>query len=143
MSIKFGDAADNTWKRIRLQHVTLVAGLALAVSSAVAVGGWQGDGSPAPSLSSPSRSGGGASARSADAHQVVVYLVASQEQVDRAAYVENAVAAEFGSVQASYLSRTVHVLLARTLEQQAEAEYFIAEQSRGAIGVTFSYIDLR
>ena len=55
MSINFENAADNAWKRIKLQHVTLAAGLALAFSSAVAIGGWQSEGAPASSLTHPRR----------------------------------------------------------------------------------------
>ena len=140
MSINLGNAADNTWKRIRLQHVTLAAGLALAVSSAVAIGGWQSDGSPASSTTKPSQPAGASWALRDDTPQVVFYLVANQEQADRAYALE---AAERALLDAGHRSRTVHVLMAATPEQAAAAEESLAESLLTAEGVVVSYVDLR
>ena len=142
MNSTFGATAANTWKRITVQHISALCGIAIAASAAVALGGWQGDGG---SASRPGYSGNaGISVSSPDERpEVAVYMVVSQEQADRAAALEAQRFADRTSLGVEARFRTMHVLFAGTEAGQAAAEKLISETSWVAEGVSFTYIDLR
>ena len=148
MSINLGNAADNTWKRIRLQHVTLAAGIALAVGSAVAIGGWQSDGVPVPPSAHPRHTSEAPAGRSADPPQVVFFIASEQAQVDRALALEEEgrwIRYELGL---SEPRRSVVVLMARTPEEEAAAQGKIAGAMAAAnftadTAPSFQVVDLR
>ena len=141
MNSTFGATAANTWKRITVQHISALCGIAIAVSGAVALGGWQGDGG---SASRPGYSGNaGIPVSSPDERpEVAFYLVATQEQADGAATLEAQRFAERTS-PVEGRSRTVHVLFAGTEAEQWATEQLISDTSWDAEGISFTYIDLR
>src|SRR6266545_8139372 len=53
MSTILSNTAVSTWKRIKVQHIALVCGLAIAASAAAAIGGWEADSATTPA--SPAR----------------------------------------------------------------------------------------
>ena len=121
MSINLGNAADNTWKRVRLQHVTLAAGLALAVSSAIAIGGWQSDGVAVPSPAIRSLPADVALTRWAETPQVVFYIAATQAQVDFARAIEQEAEWIRWHEGVSEPNRSVVLLMAGTPAEEARA----------------------
>jgi hypothetical protein len=77
MNLTFGNAASNTWKSLKVQHIAAAAGIALAVSAAIGIVSWKSQ-TPAPEAVS-SRSSWTAVAQPASP-RVVFYLAASEEQ---------------------------------------------------------------
>src|SRR3990170_4943007 len=81
MNLTIGTAFPNTWKRIRMQYVSLACGLALAVGAVVGLSAWQG-GSAGSSVSPTTDPARVASSQPA----VTFYIVGSAEEA-RAFYV--------------------------------------------------------
>src|SRR3990172_6879182 len=76
MNLTIGTTFPNTWKRIRMQHVSLACGLALAVGAVIGLSAWQGGGSAGP------RGGSGTEPITVASSQPVVtfYIVGSAEE---------------------------------------------------------------
>ena len=142
MYINLGNTIDSTRKQINLQYVAAAAGLALAVSSAVAVGNWQIDGS-ASSQANSSRAGVNSVRQEDETPHVVFYLVASQAQADAAAAFEVQVEIDRAGSSAPAAPRVAHVLPAGTSAQESVAQDLINEASLNAAGVYVSTVDLR
>ena len=76
MNLTIGTTFPNTWKRIRMQYVSLACGLALAVGAVIGLSAWQGGGSAGPSVGSGTEPITVASSQPA----VTFYIVGSAEE---------------------------------------------------------------
>jgi hypothetical protein len=143
MAIKLDTINANTWKRVKLQYVTAVAGIALAAGGALAFGGWQAhESAGGPGLSRMELAGSTIS-RPVQAPREVYYFVNSEAQADYAAYVEEVVAEERELTGARGPTRRVHVLMISSEQQEAATFHLLGEESRDSAGVDFTFIDLR
>lgn len=143
MTTSLGNSNANTWKQVKLQYLTLVAGIALATGGALALGGWQGGDTAHVPLVSRAEQGRSSISRPAPAEQEVYYLINSQAQADLVAHIEAGVSSEQRSSNDPQPDRRVYVLTATTAANEAAALYLISEESRHAHGVAFSFVDLR
>ena len=142
MNLNLGNTAS-TWKQIKLQHLTAGAGLALAVSAVVALGGWQGGAGTQATSASPPAPRRLSIPRSAAPPEVVFYFVSSQAEADRAAFIEDdAIWARLAANEPEP-ARTVHILMAATAAEEAEALQVFLQNLPLVEGVAFSLVDLR
>jgi hypothetical protein len=125
-------SADDDDRRIALlRHLSTIAGLAVAVTGALALGAWQGPENQAlPAGARPS-----VMAEAAPQPFAVFYLVESQAQVDQAARLELETARD--------AQGRIRILWAGTPEQERAAYLSIEELIRDAAGVIPLYIDMR
>jgi hypothetical protein len=78
MNTTLSNTAVNTWKRIKLQYISVVCGFAIAASAAGALA-WQGGAATTPS--SPARASLSAP-RSTETPSLVIFIAGSQQQAD-------------------------------------------------------------
>jgi len=133
MNITTGTVFPNTWRRIKLQHVSLAAGLALAAS--VAIAAWPNAEAP---NGAPASAGRPASAASLPQPLTVFYIVGSQAE---AATLEVALAT---SGQEVAQARQTRVIVADPADEASRLQLSVlfAEQAHGVLQNTQA-IDLR
>ena len=138
------------WQRWKLQQITTVAGLAIALGAAVALGGWQGE-SPRPAGQAATREASPRvklllrefnSARY-DRAELVYYLVSSEDQADFALYIEHEAVRALSSTEAPP-RRDVRTIIVTTAEEGYEAETFLrAVSSDIGPNILLRVVDLR
>ena len=139
MQITRQATSASIWQRIKVQHLSLVCGLTLAVGSAIALGGWQ-DSSHPPSREQ-SRLPTIARAPEADTPYVAFYLVTSQAGADLAAAYEAQVEIDRAMTNSPPVPRTVQVLSVATAAEDALARSLISEASLQEVSIAI--VDLR
>jgi hypothetical protein len=139
-----GNPAMNSWKRIKMQHVAGVCGIALAVAAAVGFSALENDSKPATgrTLVSPAP----VAVSAANAPRLVFYVVESETARTN---LEAMIAAdEMARIEANGGDASVvyHVLIADSPEAEAKAmqHIFNANGEAGAYGTfTVEHVDLR
>ena len=131
MNLTIDTTIPDTWKRIRVQYVSLACGLALAVGALAAFAGWpEGRGGDA-RVTAPTLS---AASRVAPQPETVFYIVDSHEE---AATLEAALTGTGLENHGSYTDRRVIVA-----SEQPSLDVLFAEQANGILQ-NVQVVDLR
>jgi hypothetical protein len=156
MNLTIGRSIPSTWKQIRLQHVTLIGGLAVAVSAFVALGGLEANEEAQQKRSAPFVPPAAAAARHSS-HPVghFYYIVDSQEQAHELEIslvkttMERIEASLNRGSQPEGMNGAVNymVIAADTREGRLAAEHLLAAASSEIVslqeGLLLTVVDLR
>jgi hypothetical protein len=148
MDLTLSNTVTQVGKRIRWHYISLAAGLGVAAVLAA-------------NLGSPSAAPGGGSAAAqapvtraftapappGDAPTVVFYLVASEDQLDRASYIEASTEVERIAAGINAPDRNHVILTVRNFEEEVDARKTIddaaAARSHNEAAVKYEVVDLR
>lgn len=140
MNLTVSKSATRAWKRLQMQHVTAVAGLALTFTGALAMGGWSSSDGPhpaSPRLTAPTPLSGSGLAQTP---QDVYYLVSSQAEADRVTFAEEHAAWTRLISNVPEPMRTVHIIIVTNPAETVTALQVMAENARDKASVV--YFDL-
>ncbi len=135
MSTILSNTAVSTWKRIKVQHIALVCGLAIAASAAAAIGGWEADSATTPA--SPARASI-STPLSDDTPQFVLFIAGSQQQAD-----DHAAAIRQDLNPAWFASHSFVVVTNADEEAQVRSLRDGVAMELVAAGTNFEVVDLR
>ena len=141
MNITGQATTGSIWQRIKVQHIALICGLTVAVSAALAAGGWEAR--KGNSASTATRAPEVPVYQSSETPRIVFFIVGSKV---RAAELEAANAQEQvdpGFVPQKNLS--LHILVADSAESESSAQSLISEAAKELIpfGISVETVDLR
>jgi hypothetical protein len=141
MNLTISTTAINTWKRIKVQHITALCGLTLALSAAVAVGGWQTNERSNP-VSSSSALSASPEIRTFEKQYVLYFITGSQLQ---AAAMQLQIAEETSGTPNPPSEWAVHFFVADTpeAEETTHRSIDVATNELMAHGLSVQVVDLR